>query len=192
MIIRQTLNKDREKKTCDNANRIQYRWPHGARYTQREKGNRHQTRSAVSSTRRAHHLSSIVSLSRLVVYRPVISFPSVLLYNLHHRGHEITGHRAELSAASSSLSSSPPSSSPCQSALSSPFPRISNVPSHPTRAIPAKTPQAIASPLGRTWFVRVKSPPEMKGPTLRPAADRVWAMPFSVPRDSLEGAELVI
>ena len=59
-------------------------------------------------------------------------------------------------------------------------------------AMPANSPQASTSPLGLMRVESVKRPPDKKGPKLRPAADRVWAMPFSVPRVSWEGAELLI
>lgn len=41
-------------------------------------------------------------------------------------------------------------------------------------------------------MANVKRPPEMNGPSARPAADNVWARPLSVPRTEWFGAELVI
>lgn len=60
------------------------------------------------------------------------------------------------------------------------------------KATHPKTPNANASPLGLTLVAREKSPPERNGPAARPAADRVWARPFSDPRTEWLGAELVI
>ncbi len=62
----------------------------------------------------------------------------------------------------------------------------------PTRATPPKTPHARASPLGFTRVDSEKRPPLRKGPAARPAADRVWARPLSLPRTLWFGAELVI
>lgn len=58
-------------------------------------------------------------------------------------------------------------------------------------AIPANSPQARPSPLGRTCVDAENNVPDRKGPTLRPAADKVWAIPFKVPRLAFEGAEFV-
>lgn len=52
----------------------------------------------------------------------------------------------------------------------------------PMKAIPPKTPKAKASPFGLTLVATVNKPPLRNGPAARPAADRVCARPFSVPR----------
>lgn len=84
------------------------------------------------------------------------------------------------------------SSDPCQSSLSRPSRRMKSDETQPRMARPPKTLQAMASPLGRMLMERLKSPPETKGPKLRPRAERVWAMPLRLPRLECEGAELVI
>ncbi len=81
---------------------------------------------------------------------------------------------------------------PSHSGLSRPVPRIAKEAAQPNSVIPAKRPHASASPLGLTRVDKVNRPPDRKGPTLRPAAERVWATPLRVPRVSREGAELVI
>jgi hypothetical protein len=53
---------------------------------------------------------------------------------------------------------------------------------NPTKATPPNKPNARASPLGRTLVASENRPPETNGPTARPAAERVWARPFRVPR----------
>jgi len=62
----------------------------------------------------------------------------------------------------------------------------------PRKAIPPKTPQARASPLGRIRVAILNKPPERKGPAALPAADNVCARPLRVPRTEWLGAELVI
>ena len=66
------------------------------------------------------------------------------------------------------------------------------VPNQPASATAPNKPQAMASPFGWIREVRVKSPPETKGPMLRPAAERVCAIPLRVPRLAYDGAEFVI
>lgn len=63
---------------------------------------------------------------------------------------------------------------------------------YPTIVMPANRPQANNSPLCSIFIDSVNSPPERKGPTLRPAAEMVCAMPFMVPRDWSDLAEFVI
>lgn len=63
---------------------------------------------------------------------------------------------------------------------------------NPRKAMPPKTPQASASPLGFTWVANEKRPPDRKGPTARPAAERVCARPLRVPKTAWFGALLVI
>lgn len=58
--------------------------------------------------------------------------------------------------------------------------------------MPPNTPQANASPLGCTCVARENKPPDRKGPTALPAAERVCARPFKVPRTAWLGAEFVI
>ena len=58
--------------------------------------------------------------------------------------------------------------------------------------MPPKTPKAKASPLGRTFVAIENKPPDKNGPIARPAAERVWASPLSVPSTEWLGAELVI
>jgi hypothetical protein len=99
-------------------------------------------------------------------------------------------YQAPMCCSSSTSSLSLSSSS--HSALSRPVLRIANDATHPRIVTPAKRPQASASPLGLTRVDRVKSPPDRNGPILRPAAERVWARPLSVPRVSCDGAELLI
>lgn len=97
-----------------------------------------------------------------------------------------------LSSSSDVLASSSLSSSSENSALSKPLLRITKEATHPRSAMPANKPHARASPLGLTRVDKVNRPPDKNGPMLRPAAERVWAIPLSVPRVSCEGAELVI
>ena len=90
------------------------------------------------------------------------------------------------SSSSSSLSSSHPSAS-------NPSPLMPKLARNPMNAIPPNKPNARASPLGLTLVARENIPPETKGPTARPAADRVWARPLSAPRIEWSPcAELVI
>lgn len=77
------------------------------------------------------------------------------------------------------------------SALSSSSPRIPKLTSQPIKAIPPNTPHAKASPFGCTCVAMVNRPPERNGPAALPAAEMVWAMPLSVPRTALLGAEFV-
>jgi hypothetical protein len=49
----------------------------------------------------------------------------------------------------------------------------------------------MASPLGWILEVKEKRPPDKKGPTARPAAERVCARPLRAPRTAWFGAELV-
>ena len=142
----QQLNKDREK-TCDNANRFISLvagcslYPNGER---KSSPYRYFVRQPAGP-------SSIIDLviESSVVYRPVMSCSGLLSFRpLPSSRRQDTDHRPESLAASSSISSS--SSSPCQSALSNSRPRIIKVPNHPRREMPAKTPQAIASPFGWT------------------------------------------
>ena len=62
----------------------------------------------------------------------------------------------------------------------------------PMKETPAKMPKAKASPFGWIFVAAVKSEPEIKGPAACPAADKVCARPFSVPRTLWLGAEFVI
>jgi hypothetical protein len=73
----------------------------------------------------------------------------------------------------------PSSSRSSDSKLSARMPKLAK---KPTKAMPPKTPQASASPLGWMVVEIEKRPPDMKGPTIRAAADKVCARPFSVPR----------
>lgn len=62
------------------------------------------------------------------------------------------------------------------------------------KAMAPKTPQARTSPLeerGRR-VERLKRPPERRGPTARPSAERDCAMPFNSPSVECDGAEFVI
>lgn len=89
--------------------------------------------------------------------------------------------RSGCSSSSPSSSSSLPSSSskPSASRFS---PRIPKLSKKPIKVMPPKTPNATASPLGSTCVEREKRPPARNGPAARPAAERVWARPLSVPR----------
>lgn len=62
----------------------------------------------------------------------------------------------------------------------------------PMKATPPNTPNARASPLGLTPVDIENRPPDKNGPMARPAAERVCARPFSVPRTECVGAEFVI
>lgn len=62
----------------------------------------------------------------------------------------------------------------------------------PRNATPPNTPNARASPFGLILIAIEKRPPDRKGPAARPAADKVCASPFKVPRTAWLGAELVI
>jgi hypothetical protein len=90
------------------------------------------------------------------------------------------------------LSSSSSSSSSLQPSASRFSPRIPKDNINPMNATPANIPNASASPLGLILVDAVKRDPEMKGPTARPAAERVCARPFNVPRTLWFGAEFVI
>lgn len=63
---------------------------------------------------------------------------------------------------------------------------------YPTIVTPPNSPQANSSPPRPSLMERVKSPPDRKGPTLRPAAEMVCAMPLRVPSVLSDSAELVI
>ena len=103
-------------------------------------------------------------------------------------------HLLPIPASFSSSSSSSSSSLWLQysSSDSNPAPVIPKLARKPKNAMPPNTPQANASPFGRTCVAREKRPPERKGPTARPAADSVCARPLSVPRTEWFGAEFVI
>ena len=65
-------------------------------------------------------------------------------------------------------------------------------PNQPESARPPKRHHTKASPLGWMPIDSVNSPPDTKGPMLRPKADSVWAIPLRVPKLACEGAEFVI
>jgi hypothetical protein len=71
-------------------------------------------------------------------------------------------------------------------------PFIPKLRKNPTRDTAAKTPKGITSPFGWTRAAREKRLPERKGPTARPAAERVWARPLRAPKTPWSGAEFVI
>lgn len=85
------------------------------------------------------------------------------------------------STSSTSSSSSTLPSSAFQPPPSSSSSRIPKLVRKPMKAIPPNTPNARASPFGLTLVARVNRPPDRKGPTARPAAERVWARPLSIP-----------
>lgn len=85
-------------------------------------------------------------------------------------------------SSSSSLPSPCASSSSLHSPLSNCSPLMPKLAIKPNRAMPPKTPHATASPLGRTSVASVKRPPDRKGPSALPPAERVCARPFRVPR----------
>ena len=85
-----------------------------------------------------------------------------------------------------------PFPSPSQSSLSRFLPSIASAVKYPTTAMPPNRPQASNSPFFGIRCESVKSPPERKGPTLRPAAEIVWAMPLRVPSVLSDSAEFVI
>lgn len=99
-----------------------------------------------------------------------------------------TSSSSDLSLASSS-SSSPSVSQPAASRLDDRTPKLR---AKPMNAMPPNKPKAKTSPFGCTLVAREKRPPDTKGPTARPAAERVCASPFNVPRTLWFGAEFVI
>lgn len=99
-----------------------------------------------------------------------------------------TSSSSDLSLASSS-SSSPSVSQPAASRLDDRTPKLR---AKPMNAMPPNKQKAKTSPFGCTLVAREKRPPDTKGPTARPAAERVCASPFNVPRTLWFGAEFVI
>ena len=103
-----------------------------------------------------------------------------------------SSHKVAVRTASYASSSWSCACSSSHSSLSSPWPRINRAVKKPISARPPKMVHARASPLGSMPTDMVNRPPETTGPTLRPSAESVCAMPLRVPRLACEGAEFVI